>query len=83
MNTNMTGFRWFSKNLSVLVLLTKLASASEGLRIQEVNTLKAFIQVVHVRRFYSWGAMHLLANNKLKVYLAKHPQCLQDQYDVG
>ena len=32
MNTNMTGFRWFSKHLSVLVLWTNVASALEGLK---------------------------------------------------
>ena len=31
MNTNMTGFRWFSKKLNVLVLWMKVASALEGL----------------------------------------------------
>ena len=31
MNTNMTGFRWFSKNLCVLVLWAKVISALEGL----------------------------------------------------
>ena len=31
MSTNMTGFRWFSKNLCVLVLWTKVASALEGI----------------------------------------------------
>ena len=30
MNTNMIGFRWFSKNLCVLVLWMKVASAFEG-----------------------------------------------------
>ena len=29
MTTNMTGFRWFSKHLYVLVLLTKVVSALE------------------------------------------------------
>ena len=33
MNTNMIGFRWFSKNICVLVLWTKVASALEGLRV--------------------------------------------------
>ena len=33
MNTNMARFRWFSKNLSVLVLRTKVALALEGLRV--------------------------------------------------
>ena len=33
MNTNMTGFRWFPKNLCVLVLWTKVASALEGLSV--------------------------------------------------
>ena len=32
MNTNMTEFRWFLKNICVLVLWTKVASALEGLR---------------------------------------------------
>ena len=31
MNTNMTGFRWFSKNLCVLALSTKVATVLEGL----------------------------------------------------
>ena len=31
MNTNMTGFKRFSKTLSVLVLLMKVASALKGL----------------------------------------------------
>ena len=33
MNTNMTGFRWFSKNICILVLWTKVASALEGLKL--------------------------------------------------
>ena len=33
MNTNMTGFRWLSKNLCDLVLGTKETSALEGLLI--------------------------------------------------
>ena len=32
MNTNMTGFRWFSKNLCIFVLRTKVALALEGLK---------------------------------------------------
>ena len=32
MNTNKTGFKWFSKYLCVLVLETKVASAMEGLK---------------------------------------------------
>ena len=35
MNTNMTGFRWFSKNLCILVLWAKVASALEGLSIND------------------------------------------------
>ena len=31
MNTNITGFRWFSKSFCVLVLWTKVVSALEGL----------------------------------------------------
>ena len=31
MNTNMTGFKWFSKKYCVLVLWIKVASALEGL----------------------------------------------------
>ena len=38
-NTNMTGFRCFS-NLCVLVLWTKVASASEGLKAIETILLK-------------------------------------------
>ena len=30
MNANMTGFRWFSKNLGILVLRMKVASVLEG-----------------------------------------------------
>ena len=33
MNTNMTGLRRFSKNLCILVLRAKVASALEGLRM--------------------------------------------------
>ena len=33
MNTNKTGFQWFSKIFSILVLWTKIASALEGLTI--------------------------------------------------
>ena len=33
MNTNMTGLKWFTKNLCVIVLWTKVASALEGLRV--------------------------------------------------
>ena len=32
MNTNMTGFIWFSKEMCILVIWTKVASALEGLR---------------------------------------------------
>ena len=32
MSTNMTGFRWFSKNLCHLMLCVKVALALEGLR---------------------------------------------------
>ena len=33
MNTNMTGFRWFSKDLCILVLWMKVALALEGLKL--------------------------------------------------
>ena len=33
MNTNMTGFRWFSNMFRVLVLLTKVASALDSLAL--------------------------------------------------
>ena len=33
-NTNFTGFRWFSKNLFVLVLWEKVAPALEGLTLE-------------------------------------------------
>ena len=36
MNTNMTGFRFLFKNLWVLVLRTKEASALEGLSLQNI-----------------------------------------------
>ena len=39
MNTNMSGFRWFFKNLCILVLWTKVASALEGLNINEIVRL--------------------------------------------
>ena len=32
MNTNMTGFRWISRNLCIFVLWKKVALALEGLR---------------------------------------------------
>ena len=32
MNTNVTGFSWFFEDLCVLVLWTKVGSASEGLK---------------------------------------------------
>ena len=31
MNTNMTGFRWLSKDLCIIVIWTKVALALEGL----------------------------------------------------
>ena len=37
MNTNMIGFRWFSKNLCILVLWMKVASALEGLLVYDLN----------------------------------------------
>ena len=40
MNTNMTGFRWFSKNSCVLVLWTNVASALEGLTHTHLIWLK-------------------------------------------
>ena len=36
MNTNMTGFRWFSK---ILVIWTKVASASEGISVKDTHHL--------------------------------------------
>ena len=33
MNTNMAGFRWFLKNLCILVLWMKVALALEGLKL--------------------------------------------------
>ena len=41
MNTNITGFRWFSK-ICLLVILAKVASALEGLRIHR-STEEGFI----------------------------------------
>ena len=37
MNTNMTGFRWFKKNLCIVVLRTEVASTLEGLKIISEN----------------------------------------------
>ena len=37
MYTNMTGIRWLSKNLSILVLWTKVASELEGLKELKKN----------------------------------------------
>ena len=41
MNTNMTGFRWFSKNLGVFVLWMKDASALEGLIGEDSSILSS------------------------------------------
>ena len=37
MNTNMTGFRWFTKNVWVLVLWMRVALALEGLLLIQAN----------------------------------------------
>ena len=37
MNTNMTGFRWFTKGLGTLVLWIKVASALKGLKIHLIT----------------------------------------------
>ena len=40
MNTNMTGFRWFSKNLCILYMLwMKVASALEGLSVENLEAI--------------------------------------------
>ena len=43
MNTNMIGFRCFFKNLCVLVLWTRVASALEGLRVISGTTAASFM----------------------------------------
>ena len=56
MNTNMTGFRCFKKNLCVLVLWTEVASAWEGLNLSitveslSVSVGKATFHRVQARR---------------------------------
>ena len=37
MNTNMTGFRWFPKIFAILVHLSKVALALEGLKADSTN----------------------------------------------
>ena len=39
MNTNMTGFRWFSKTIWVLALWTKVASELKGLSVNRLRGL--------------------------------------------
>ena len=51
MNTNMTGFRWFSENLCILVLWTKVASALEGLIMFPLLPLNVFIISITIARF--------------------------------
>ena len=50
MSTNMTGFRWFSKKLCILVLWTKVASALEG--FLSCYCPEGGICVVHMNRNY-------------------------------
>ena len=51
MNTNMTGFRCFSKNLCTLVLWTKVASALEGLMLfkRDLYMMDIYISEVSTR----------------------------------
>ena len=49
MSTNMTGFGWFSKNLCVLVLWTKIAPALEGLRFypgSPIAHLRSYLELL-------------------------------------
>ena len=41
MNTDMAGFGWFSKNLYVLELWTKVATVSEGLKRSTMGRIRA------------------------------------------
>ena len=50
MNTYMTGFSWFSKELCILVLLTKVDLALEGLNV--VNTLFFGLHILHANVYY-------------------------------
>ena len=44
MTTNMTGFRWFLKNLNTLVLWMKVASVLEGLGLLMLRLLSSKAQ---------------------------------------
>ena len=55
MNTNMTGFRWFSKNLCILVLWMKVASALESLK--QVLSIMTFSAIS--RLYHDWPALNV------------------------
>ena len=48
-NTNLVGFRWFSRNLFVLVLWAKVASALKRGRWSVPSWTKIYIVVAHLR----------------------------------
>ena len=70
MNTNMAGFRWFSKNLGILMLWMKVASALEGLRqINQVNILLPLFTVFLQSTFCSSAStLVLLSYNMAYAY---------------
>ena len=71
MNTNMTGFRWFSKNLCIFVLWTKVAIALEGLNNEAGNTKEFLgypskIQGFPMRSINPYNARLLSSNAQIR-----------------
>ena len=71
MNANMTGFRWFSKNLCILVLWTEVALALEGLRPwwyynnsflsgAWTYVLISCLQSIFLRNIWLWNLLSML-----------------------
>ena len=68
MNTNMTGFRYFSKNLCIIVLWMKVASALEGLSmfVFMVNCIQLLFGVLKI-------SLYSLAAGYLCCFIFAHP----------
>ena len=62
MNTNMTGFRWFSKIFASLCFGSKAASAFKGLTTENMNCTYSFHFHEVIVEFCSFGATYLLAH---------------------
>ena len=67
MNTNMIGFRWFSKKLRTLVLWTKVASALEGLCVEDFPRM--YVRpVLYKLRFLSF-CMYTYTHCSLSIFI--------------